>query len=276
MKEPSPGGLQALAAPEMNLGFKPDGETIQRALLAGGGVIQMAGAGGKAGRRIAGKTIDVALGDQNEVTSLAAREQVQLTIPARPGHARTHDPVGVDGRHRRSGQGADRRNVHARTSSSARCAARTTTARRIPSTLAVVLTDGGLDDAQFKGGTRFEDGKSTATAADARYLVSKGRLQLSGNVGTQSPQVQDDRITVDAKAIDMAFEGPKLIATGEVRSVMKPAKKTGRCARCDRCDGCHRHCGGEVRRECAAGARQCCRAAASRAGQEPSRRCRAC
>ena len=93
------------------------------------------------------------------------------------------------------------------------------------STLAVVLTDGGLDDAQFKGGTKFEDGKSTATAADARYLVSKGRLQLSGNVGTQPPQVQDDRITVDAKAIDMAFEGPKLIATGDVRSVMKPAKK---------------------------------------------------
>ncbi len=224
MKDASPGGFQALAAPEMNLGFKPDGETIQRALLAGGGVIQMAGSGDKPGRRIAGKTIDVALGDQNEVTSLAAREQVQLTIPRdqdlpeRTIRSASMDATGEAGKgltaatftkdvEFREVRGPDDyREAHS-------------------TTLAVVLTDGGIDDAQFKGGTRFEDGKSTATAADARYLVSKGRLQLSGNVGTQSPQVQDDRITVDAKAIDMAFEGPKLIATGEVRSVMKPAKK---------------------------------------------------
>jgi LPS export ABC transporter protein LptC/lipopolysaccharide transport protein LptA len=225
MKEPSPGGLQALAAPEMNLGFKPDGETIQRALLAGGGVIQMAGVGGKAGRRIAGRTIDVVLGDQSEVTSLAARDQVQLTIPAdKDTPERTIRSALMDGSGE-AGKGLtaatftkdvvfrevrgpdDYREAHS-------------------STLAVVLTDGGLDDAQFKGGTKFEDGKSTATAADARYLVSKSRLQLSGNVGTQPPQVQDDRITVDAKAIDMAFEGPKLIATGDVRSVMKPAKKS--------------------------------------------------
>ena len=224
MKEPSPGGLQALAAPEMNLGFKPDGETIQRALLAGGGVIQMAGAAGKAGRRIAGKTIDVALGDQNEVTSLAARDEVQLTIPAdqdtpeRTIRSASMDAVGEAGKgltgatftknveFREVRGPEDYREAHS-------------------STLTVVLTDSGLDDAQFKGGTKFEDGKSTATAADARYLVSKGRLQLSGNVGTKTPQVQDDRITVDAKAIDMAFEGPKLIATGEVRSVMKPSKK---------------------------------------------------
>ena len=208
----------------MNLGFKPDGETIQRALLAGGGVIQMAGVSGKAGRRIAGRTIDVALGDQNEVTSLAARDQVQLTIPAdqdtpertirsalmdgsgEAGKGLTAATFSKDVEFREERGPDDYREAHS-------------------STLAVVLTDGGLDDAQFKGGTKFEDGKSTATAADARYLVSKGRLQLSGNVGTQPPQVQDDRITVDAKAIDMAFEGPKLIATGDVRSVMKPAKK---------------------------------------------------
>ncbi len=242
MKDASPGGLQALAAPEMNLGFKPDGETIQRALLAGGGVIQMAGTGDKPGRRIAGKTIDVALGDQNEVTSLAAREQVQLTIPRdQDTPERTIRSVSMDATGE-AGKGLtaatftkdvefrevrgpdDYREAHS-------------------ATLAVVLTDSGIDDAQFKGGTRFEDGKSTATAADARYLVSKGRLLLSGNVGTQSPQVQDDRITVDAKAIDMAFEGPKLIATGEVRSVMKPSKKpvgAHRCDWCDRCEGCYR------------------------------------
>ena len=82
-----------------------------------------------------------------------------------------------------------------------------------------------MDDAEFAGGTKFEDGATTASGLDAKYQVSKGRLLLTGKVGTQSPQVQDDRISVVSTKIDMAFEGPKLIATGEVQSVMKPSKK---------------------------------------------------
>ena len=66
---------------------------------------------------------------------------------------------------------------------------------------------------------------TTASGLEAKYQVSKGRLLLTGKVGTQSPQVQDDRISVVSTKIDMAFEGPKLIATGEVQSVMKPSKK---------------------------------------------------
>ena len=92
--------------------------------------------------------------------------------------------------------------------------------------LNVRLTEGGgMDDAEFAGGTKFEDGATTASGLDAKYQVSKGRLLLTGKVGTQSPQVQDDRISVVSTKIDMAFEGPKLIATGEVQSVMKPSKK---------------------------------------------------
>jgi lipopolysaccharide transport protein LptA len=225
-REAAEGGLQSMDAPEMNITFGPDGETIERALLAGGSVIQMAGAGGRPGRRIVGRTIDVSLGEQSEVTALAARDEVQLTIPAdketpeRTIRSAVMDGTGEAGKGLTGAtfsQGVEFREV--RGPDAARVAHSTT--------LAVVLTeDGGMDDARFSGGTRFDDGPTTAKAADARYLVTKGRLELSGNVGTQAPQVQDDRITVDAKTIDMAFEGPKLIAAGEVRSVMKPAKKT--------------------------------------------------
>ncbi len=241
-REPAEGGLQSMDAPEMNITFGPDGETIERALLAGGSAIQMAGAGGRPGRRIVGRTIDVSLGDQSEVTALAARDQVQLTIPAdketpeRTIRSAVMDGTGEAGKGLTGAtfsQGVEFREV------------RGPDAQRVAhsTTLAVVLTqDGGIDDARFSGGTRFEDGPTTAKAADARYLVTKGRLELSGNVGTQAPQVQDDRITVDAKTIDMAFEGPKLIAAGEVRSVMKPSKKAkagaARCIWCDWCDRC--------------------------------------
>ena len=82
MSDAADGGLQAMGSKDMNLTNGPDGETIERALLAGGGAIQMAGAGGKPGRRIAADTIDVNLAEDSSVTSLSARQQVQLTVPA--------------------------------------------------------------------------------------------------------------------------------------------------------------------------------------------------
>ena len=218
------GGLQAMGSKDMNLTNGPDGETIERALLAGGGAIQMAGAGGKPGRRIAGNTIEVTLAEDSTVTSLSARQQVQLTVPAdadtparviesdvmdgtgEPGKGLTGASFrhGVDFRELRQ---PNPRVAHSRS-------------------LNVRLTEGGgMDDAEFAGGTTFEDGTTTASGLEAKYHVSKGRLLLTGKVGTQSPQVQDDRISVVSTKIDMAFEGPKLIATGEVQSVMKPSKK---------------------------------------------------
>ena len=224
MTDAAEGGLQAMGSKDMNLTNAPDGETIEHAILAGGSAIQMAGAGGKPGRRITGDTIDVRLGEDSTVTSLAAREHVQLTVPAdkdtpaRVIQARFMDATGEPGkgltgaafRHEvefRELRQPSIRLAHART-------------------LSVALTPGGgMDDAAFGGGTHFEDGTTTASGLDAKYQVNKGRLQLTGKIGTQSPQVQDDRISVVATKIDMAFEGPKLIATGDVQSVMKPSKK---------------------------------------------------
>ncbi len=91
----------------------------------------------------------------------------------------------------------------------------------------MLTPDGGLDDARFGGGTQFVDGTTTASAADARYLVTKGHLELSGKIGPLPPQVQDERITVVATKIDLTFDGPKMLANGDVQSVMKPSKKHG-------------------------------------------------
>ena len=41
------------------------------------------------------------------------------------------------------------------------------------------------------------------------------------------PQVQDERITVVATNIDLTFDGPKMLANGDVQSVMKPSKQAG-------------------------------------------------
>ena len=224
MSDAADGGLQAMGSKDMNLTNGPDGETIERALLAGASAIQMAGAGGKPGRRIAGNTLDVKLADDSTVTSLSARQQVQLTVPAdkdTPARVIESDVMDGTGEPGKGLTGASFRHgvvfrelrqpnprvAHSRS-------------------LNVRLTEGGgMDDAEFSGGTKFEDGATTASGLEAKYQVSKGRLLLTGKVGTQSPQVQDERISVVSTKIDMAFEGPKLIATGEVQSVMKPSKK---------------------------------------------------
>ena len=224
MSDAADGGLQAMGSTDMNLTNGPDGETIERALLAGGGAIQMAGAGGKPGRRIAANTIDVNLAEDGSVTSLSARQQVQLTVPAdkdTPARVIQSDVMDGTGEPGKGLTGASfRHGVEFRE-------LRQPNPRVAHSrSLEVRLTEGGgMDDAQFAGGTTFEDGSTTASGLEAKYQVSKGRLLLTGKVGTQSPQVQDDRISVVSTKIDMAFEGPKLIATGEVQSVMKPSKK---------------------------------------------------
>ena len=225
MSTPAQGGLEAMDSRDMNITYRPDGETIQHAILVGGSAIQMAGQAGRPGRRIAGETIDVTLGDDGEVTSLLARDHVQLTIPPdKDSPERVIRSAVMEGKGE-PGKGLTgatfRDSVEFRE-------ARTPNPRIAHSrTLTAVLTsDGGLDDARFGGGVRFEDGTTTASAADARYLVSKGHLELSGTVGPQPPQVQDDRIVVDATTIDLTFDGPKMLAKGDVRSVMKPHKKS--------------------------------------------------
>src|SRR5262249_37036425 len=107
------------------------------------------------------------------VTSLLARNHVQLLIPpdgTNPERTIQAEVMEGKGEPGKGLTGATfRHRVEFRE-------ARTPNPRLAhSSTLTAVLTsDGGLDDARFGGGARFVDGATTASGADARYLVSKG------------------------------------------------------------------------------------------------------
>ena len=226
MAQPAEGGLQAMGSRDMNINFADDGETIQHAVLAGGSAIQMAGSQGKPGRRISGEVVDVTLGEDSAVTGLVARQHVQLTIPpdgTNPERTIQSEVMEGKGEAGKGLTGATfRHHVEFRE-------ARQPNPRLAHASIltAVLTPDGGLDDARFGGGTHFVDGTTTASAADARYLVTKGHLELSGKIGPLPPQVQDERITVVATNIDLTFDGPKMLASGDVQSVMKPSKQPG-------------------------------------------------
>ena len=227
------GGLQAMSGGQINLKYAPDGESLQQALVAGDASIQIAGEAGRPGRQIVATTIDIALApDGTTPTALLGRDNVQLTFPPEPGKAgRTIRSANIDAkgepgkgltravfsgvvRYRERGGGVDR-SVNS-------------------GTLDVGLKPGmsAIDDAKFAQAVKFEEGKMAAEAAAAHYDPDKGTLALSGKEpGMLAPHVVTEQIAVDAVTVDVTLEGPRLKASGNVRSTLKPAsKKPGEAA----------------------------------------------
>jgi lipopolysaccharide export system protein LptA len=227
--KPAPGGLQALSGRDVNLNYGADGQVIQHVLVIGDGVLQLAGNAGKPGRQLRAGSIDTALApDGTTPTSLAAHDAVQLTFPPEPGvaarsvRATTMTATGQAGRGLTDAR--FEQNVEYRETSATVDRSATST------TLEVSLKPGlsSIDEAKFLGNVKFTDGKMKAAAAGARYVLDKGTLLLRGTEpapGPVVPHVLNEQIAIDSTSIDVDLHGPKMTATGNVKSVIQPAKK---------------------------------------------------
>jgi lipopolysaccharide export system protein LptA len=225
MGAPTEGGVESLSGRDANLTYADDGQTLEHVVLAGGAAINLAGAAGQPGRRIAGEVITIDLAPDGAVTNLIARDKVALTLPptaeapARTITAATMDAVGEAGRGLTGARFTD--NVEFREQKPG-APVRIARSR----TLSVVLAaGGGVDDALFGGGTRFEDGALVATAVDARYRIAAGTLALTGLLAGKPPEVRNERLIVNATTIDLTLDGPRLVAKGSVQSVTQPARQ---------------------------------------------------
>jgi lipopolysaccharide transport protein LptA len=219
----TPAATQTMAARDMNLTVGANGETLERAVLIGNGSIEEAGRGGRA-RQIAGEMIDLTFRPGGEMETVTAREDVQLTLPARGDaperviRSETMDgSAGPEGglnaarfaggvEFRERGRGDAPRVARSRTLE-----------------IALQPESGEIEDARFAGGTRVQDGTLRTASADARYQVAKGVFELTGAEGRNDPRVEDERLTVEATRIDVTLDGPKLHAQEKVRSVIRPA-----------------------------------------------------
>ncbi len=218
------GGLQAMSGGQMNLKYAADGESLEHALVAGDAKIQIAGEPGKQGREIVASTIDIAFApDGSTPIALLGREAVQLTFPPEAGaagriiRAATLDSKGE------AGKGLTRASFGGNVQYRERGG---DIDRSVNSgTLDVGLKPGmsAIDDARFAHAVRFEEGKMAALSAAAHYDIDKGTLALSGTEpGAVVPHVVNEQIQVDAVTVDVTLAGPKLKATGNVRSMLKP------------------------------------------------------
>jgi LPS export ABC transporter protein LptC len=224
-----PGSLQRMTGRDMDLTYGADGETLEYVRIAGTGVIHVAGEAHQPARRIAADAFDLPLGARGTTpTALDAAGRVELDLPAEKGTAaRTITAENLNAK------GDDAKGLtSALFSGKVVFRERDGDVDRSANTeaLQVSMKPGfsAIEHATFLRPVVFVDGQMTARAARGRYALAAGTLDLSGTEpGFTRPNVRDDRLNIDANAIDLVLEGPKVHARGAVRTAVQPSKGDG-------------------------------------------------
>jgi LPS export ABC transporter protein LptC len=233
----APGALTAMSGDVIDLTYADNSDLVQHAMVSGAASVRIAGEKGSPERTLSSQMVEIGMApDGTTVTSLNARENVALDLPAPRGQTSKNVRSNVLVASGNPGSGLTAaiftEGVEYRETGGTPPLQRVVTSRSLNAALNGGL--GEIRDALFSGDARFKDGSTQATAANIRYQAASGEIELTGNVGNAVPHVADDQIVVDATRIDMTLEGPKLTATGgpqPVRAVMQPAKPGSKDAR---------------------------------------------
>jgi hypothetical protein len=231
--KPGASGPQEMSANDIDLVYAEDGRTLQSAQLVENASMQLPAEKGRSGRRITGKTINVAMGpDGSTVTNLAATENVQVDLPAEgetPARRIRSASLLATGAEQGIQAATFSGDVEFRESRAARgkITAVDRTARSARMDLKTKPGFGDIEEASFHTNVHFTDGtKTTADAPTAVYAIAQDRLDLSPGQGDtgRGPHVSDGRISVEAVRISMTLTTQVLKADTNVRSVMVGSK----------------------------------------------------
>jgi len=220
------GSLRLMRARDINLDYAEDGRTLEKATMAGQSAVRIASAGAGADQQLSGEFITFELASDGAIRTLASRDNVALSLPAtadtpaRNIRAQQLTGNGAPGQGLTAMKFED--NVVFGEAAARDRAARTARSRVLD--LRLNPSTGGLDEARFGGGVRFEDGALVAQSGEATYRLGGNGLDLRGKNGAADPFVNDETIRVDAEAIDLTLAPRKMVAKGKVRSVLQPAK----------------------------------------------------
>lgn len=233
-------GAQLMTARHIDMSYAPDGRTLQSSKLMENAVVDLPGAAGGPGRRIAGTTIDIAMApDGATVTSLVAVEKVQVDLPAeadtparqiRSTSLHAAGPPGQGLRNAIFDGPVDFTETRAATTKTPASVRKARSQRLLVDTKPGL---GPLERADFRGNVRFEDGQLVAEAPRALYSIDKDLLDLSHSPekdpGT-GPVVTNPQLTVQALNIHISPTTEKLTADTEVRSTIKAKAKDAKAA----------------------------------------------
>ena len=213
--------LEAMSARDIDLDYTDDGNVLERVTLAGNAAIAMAGQNGAAGRQMLGEKFELDLAPDGSVTRTAGRENVKLDLPAAEGtpsrsiRAKALDATGEQGQGLTSARFADE--VEYREEAQRGSAPRVARSRA----LEIAMNGDAVTSAIFTGSVTFEEQGLKAGGAEVRYAPGAGTLQLTGTDAGGGPRVADDRITIEAQAIDVGLEGRRMAAKGSVKTTLR-------------------------------------------------------
>ncbi len=229
--------IQTMSADNIDLTYAADGRTLQNSRLMQNALLQLPGEGGRrSGRRISASGIDITMApDGKTVTNLNATEHVQVDLaaegdqPARRVRSTALMAIGAPGTGLQNATFVDHVEFHETRAARKNQPAidRTAKADRL-----IMETKPGLGDIQqadFHGNVHFTDGtRTTAEAPRAIYQVDRDEIELSpGESGEPgpSPNVNDGKVSVEARNIHLVLGTQKLNADTKVRSWMQAEKK---------------------------------------------------
>lgn len=229
-------GPQTMAADNIDLTYAADGRTLQNSRLMQNAVVELPGERGTAGRKITAATIDIALApDGATVTNLNATERVQVDLaaegdqPARRVRSTMLTAVGAAGAGLQNATFVDK--VEFREALAARRdqPAIDRTARADKLIMDTKPGLGAIQQADFHGNVHFTSGaQTTAEAPRAIYRVDRDEIVLSpgesGEAGP-TPNVNDGKVSVEARNIRLVLGTQKLSADTKVRSWLQAEKK---------------------------------------------------
>lgn len=214
-------GFDSMSARDIDLEYADDGETIEHVSLTGAGAIALKGPGGS-GRQMTGESLLIALAPDGSVTSATGRGGVRLELPAGDGQAaRTVSAKNLDASGE-PGKGMTgtrfREDVEYIEQGAGGAPPRTAES----GTLELEFDGDAVRSAIFVDHVRFVEKGLEASAREARYEPSKGTLRLDGG----GPRVADERIAIEAEAIDVTLEGRRMRASRAVKTILQGRENT--------------------------------------------------
>ncbi len=228
----TPGDVSLMTSRDMDLTYAEDGRTLRTAVLTGDARVALAGEPGAAGRRIAAARLDIALApDGTTVTTLDGTGDVSLALPATASAAAAHITAATLQARGAAGSGLRTATfgggVEYRESARTGGAAADRVAKSARLEVALEPGFGAIDAARFVDHVTFTDGAWRGQGPIAQYDPAKGTLTLtSENAAGPLPRVADDRVTIDARALNLSLDDRHLEAEGTVRSVLQPGRAT--------------------------------------------------
>ncbi|HEX5108045.1 MAG TPA: LptA/OstA family protein [Vicinamibacterales bacterium] len=221
--------LQSMRARDIDLDYTDDGRLLERAVLTSQGSVAMKGEHGAAGRTISAESIDVTLAPDGAVTRLLGDQKVTMSLPASAAApARSVEADKLEATGAAGGSLKEARftsnvgQVVFREAAAAGGQPRLARARA----LTLELAGDAVASALFTGAATFEEDDLKASAPEARYQPEAESLRLESSDSGGVPIVSDERLRVEAQAIDVGLEKRAIVAVGKVKTFLRPGNAT--------------------------------------------------